>query len=306
MLGLLIKATLFGFAFGSHHHGHAHRHRIHPAAPTVDTNWSPPDGWKSGRQHSGSARGDSSTLTPELLSKRANKDKGVFAHFMVCPRSEHWLLTLQIIILKYLTKIKVENARKWTQGDWALDISEAQTSHIDAFALNFAASLTDLSPLDTAFAAAEIVGFQLFLSFDYAGAGPFKQNDVIDIVKKYSKSPAYYYHGGQPLVSTFEGPGNAADWKSIKSETSCFFVPSWSSLGAKDALALGTPDGLFSWAAWPWGNHDMDTYVDASYLDFLEQAGGKAYMMPVSPWFYTNLPGYDKNWLWRGKVWQHK
>lgn len=25
----------------------------------------------------------------------------------------------------------------------------------------------------------------------------------------------------------------------------------------------------------------------------------KAYMMPVSPWFYTNLPP-DKNWLWRG------
>lgn len=22
--------------------------------------------------------------------------------------------------------------------------------------------------------------------------------------------------------------------------------------------------------------------------------------MPASPWFYTNLPGYDKNWLWRG------
>ncbi|OHX00510.1 alpha-glucanase [Colletotrichum incanum] len=22
--------------------------------------------------------------------------------------------------------------------------------------------------------------------------------------------------------------------------------------------------------------------------------------MPVSPWFYTNLPGYNKNWLWRG------
>jgi hypothetical protein len=41
----------------------------------------------------------------------------------------------------------------------------------------------------------------------------------------------------------------------------------------------------------------MDTYVDVSYLDYLEQAGGKAYMMPVSPWFYTNLPGYDKNWL---------
>lgn len=22
--------------------------------------------------------------------------------------------------------------------------------------------------------------------------------------------------------------------------------------------------------------------------------------MPASPWFYTNLPGYDKNWMWRG------
>lgn len=22
-------------------------------------------------------------------------------------------------------------------------------------------------------------------------------------------------------------------------------------------------------------------------------------MMPISPWFFTNLPGYDKNWLWR-------
>lgn len=27
---------------------------------------------------------------------------------------------------------------------------------------------------------------------------------------------------------------------------------------------------------------------------------GLPYMMPVSPWFYPNLPGYGKNWLWRG------
>lgn len=26
--------------------------------------------------------------------------------------------------------------------------------------------------------------------------------------------------------------------------------------------------------------------------------GSKPFMMPVSPWFYTNLP--SKNWLWRG------
>jgi hypothetical protein len=41
----------------------------------------------------------------------------------------------------------------------------------------------------------------------------------------------------------------------------------------------------------------MDTYTDASYMQFL---AGKPYMMPVSAWFFTNLPGYDKNWVWRG------
>ncbi|KAK4445431.1 glycosyl hydrolase family 71-domain-containing protein, partial [Podospora aff. communis PSN243] len=59
----------------------------------------------------------------------------------------------------------------------------------------------------------------------------------------------------------------------------------------------GVPDGLFIWAAWPWGDMDMTTYTDASYLQYLD---GMPYMMPVSPWFYTNLPGYNKNWLWRG------
>jgi hypothetical protein len=43
----------------------------------------------------------------------------------------------------------------------------------------------------------------------------------------------------------------------------------------------------------------MTTFVDASYLETLNETA-KPYMMPVSPWFYTNLPGYDKNWLWRG------
>jgi hypothetical protein len=40
----------------------------------------------------------------------------------------------------------------------------------------------------------------------------------------------------------------------------------------------------------------MTTYPDALYYDFL---GLKPYMMPISLWFYTNLPGYGKNWLWR-------
>lgn len=41
----------------------------------------------------------------------------------------------------------------------------------------------------------------------------------------------------------------------------------------------------------------MDTYIDASYSLALRD---KPYMMPVSPWFYTDLPGYDKDWMWNG------
>jgi hypothetical protein len=74
------------------------------------------------------------------------------------------------------------------------------------------------------------------------------------------------------------------------------------------ALCVHRSANTFSsgWAGWPWGNTNMDTYGDASYGDFLDDVFGgdggdfSHYMMPVSPWFFTNLPGYDKNWLWRG------
>lgn len=41
----------------------------------------------------------------------------------------------------------------------------------------------------------------------------------------------------------------------------------------------------------------MNAFVDESYKYYLS---GKEYMMPVSPWFYTNMPGFNKNWLWKG------
>ncbi|KAH8664684.1 glycosyl hydrolase family 71-domain-containing protein [Xylariales sp. PMI_506] len=204
--------------------------------------------------------------------------KAVFAHFM------H----------------QVTNSQNYTASDWEDDITQAQKAHIEAFALNMAYDDPANDPgLEAAFAAASGTGFQLFFSFDYAGNGPWPMEDVISLIATYSSNSAYYHYNGQPFVSTFEGPGNAADWITIKADTGCFFMPDWSSLGAEAAVAQagGVADGLFSWSAWPWGPRDMDTYVDASYLQFLN---GKPYMMPVSPWFYTNLPGYNKNWLWRG------
>lgn len=162
----------------------------------------------------------------------------------------------------------------------------AQEAHIDGFALNIANDIRGVSPaLQVAFYVASQTSFKLFFSFDYAGNGPWDKRDVISLCNSYCNSPAYFHTNGGPLLSTFEAPENAADWHEIKATTGCFFMPDWSSLGAKVALqqANGVADGLFNWAAWPWGNQDMDTYTDASYRMYLDQAGGKPYMMPASP-----------------------
>lgn len=182
-------------------------------------------------------------------------------------------------------------------SDWEDDITQAKEAHIDAFALNMAyGDPNNDAQVPNAFSAANSLGFSLFFSFDYAGNGSWPQAEVISMINTYKSEAAYYYYNSQAFVSTFEGPDHAADWPAIKQETGCFFIPSWSSLGAKAAMATGVVDGLFSWAGWPEGPNDMYTTVDASYFDVLD---GDPYMMPASPWFFTNLPGYWKNWLWR-------
>ncbi|KAK1972908.1 hypothetical protein LY78DRAFT_675805 [Colletotrichum sublineola] len=195
----------------------------------------------------------------------------------------------------------ITNSANYTSDDWIDDISKAQEAHIDAFALNMAYDdPTNENSVAAAFQHASSLGFQLFFSFDYAGNGPWPKADVISLINIYASSPAYFRYNGKPFVSTFEGPNSAEDWLDIKPATGCFFIPDWSSLGAKPAVekAGGVADGLSSWAAWPWGDQNMDTYVDASYDMYL--GSNKPYMMPVSPWFCTNLPGYNKNWMWRG------
>ena len=61
---------------------------------------------------------------------------------------------------------------------------------------------------------------------------------------------------------------------------------------------------LVSWDAWAQGAVDK---TDGSDLAWQSAAAPKAYMMPVSPWFYTNLPQYGKNWVWRGDdMWHNR
>jgi len=119
-------------------------------------------------------------------------------------------------------------------------LSAAKTAGIDAFALNMAFNdTTNDIALPMAFAAATAVGFKLFFSFDYAGNGAWPKDLVTSIIRRFASHEAYFYRGSQPFVSTFEGSGNMTDWPGIKKDTGCFFMPDWSSIGAKPAAAAG-------------------------------------------------------------------
>ncbi|KKY14876.1 hypothetical protein UCRPC4_g06644 [Phaeomoniella chlamydospora] len=179
------------------------------------------------------------------------------------------------------------------------DLTLAQNAGIDAFGLDIAAGDSNVpNSVATAFAAAAAMSgrtIKLYLIFDYSAWGAWSADNVISYINTYSRSAVYFNYTGKPLVSTFEGTGNTGDWTSIKASTNCFFVPDWSSLGAGTAASYSSIDGLASWNAWPEGPNNLTTSDDQYYQTSL---GSKAYMMPVSPQFYTNLPQYSKNWLW--------
>lgn len=127
----------------------------------------------------------------------------------------------------------------------------AREAGIDGFVLNMARNEeTNGDSLAKAFVAAENLGnvFKLLFSFDYAGNGLWEASEVIALLNKYKGHDAYFDRGGKPMVSTFEGHARASDWPAIKIATGCFFIPSYSALGAKDAVGTGVVDGLFSWA----------------------------------------------------------
>lgn len=109
----------------------------------------------------------------------------------------------------------------------------------DTVSASVATAFTALSDMNT--------DFKLFFSFDYAGGGPWPSADVDSYLGEYTGNAGYYHtDGGQPFVSTFEGPANAQDWVALKANHNVFFMPDWSSLGAGPAWALGVADGLFS------------------------------------------------------------
>ena len=194
---------------------------------------------------------------------------------------------------------KVGNAASHTIDDWADDIQQAKDASIDGFALNIGGDSYTGTQLTNAYSAAKTAGgFSLFISFDFAAYPSFDVDTVSNLINTYKDEPAQYKYNNMPLVSTFEGPDVAAEWPSIRSAVpgGIFFIPDWTSIkGSAPGNFSEYTDGALSWDVWPTGTDPIDISVDLSWKSIL---GSKAYMMGVSPWFYTNLP--SKNYVQRG------
>lgn len=169
----------------------------------------------------------------------------------------------------------------------------AHSACIDGFALNIGPSDPYTLPqLRHAFTAASQLSqqgrtFTLFPSFDMA-CGSWSVEQVVELINEFQSSPVHYMVDGLPFVSTFEGPGWAENWEAVRRATGgIYLVPDWSSLGPEGVgRKLGTIDGAFSWAAWPRAGEERITSVEDGL--YRKALGGKAYMMGVSPWFYTS------------------
>ena len=197
--------------------------------------------------------------------------------------------------------LQVGNVAAYSIDDWVDDITKAKDAGIDGFALNIGPQddYTTTQINLAAKAANQVQDFTLFLSFDYLTAGvPWDAGVVTSTIKDFASKAgaAQYRYKTKPLVSTFEGADSAADWAAIKAATDCFFVPDWTSR-SPGGIPQENIDGAFSWDAWPHGPVGKYTTSDLAWQAALS---GKPYMMGISPWFYTSLPQYGKNWGLRG------
>ncbi|KAH7157340.1 glycoside hydrolase [Dactylonectria estremocensis] len=182
-------------------------------------------------------------------------------------------------------------------SQWKTDIQAAKDAWVDGFALNIGPDDSWTSTqLGLAYQAAAELDFKLFLSFDMASDYIWSVDSVVGLVNDFKGEAAQVLVDGKPMVSTFEGPTWADNWSSVRSQTGdIFLVPNWSSIGPSGvADKLSVIDGAFSWAAWPnAGSSEMSASEDQLYKGVLAE---KPYMMGVSPYFYVNLPNWNKNW----------
>jgi hypothetical protein len=126
------------------------------------------------------------------------------------------------------------------------------------------------------------------------------------MIADFANKPAQLKVDNKVFASTFAGDG--VDVQAIRNAAGVdvFFAPNFHPQQGTDLSSL---DAAFNWMGWDNnGNNKAPTpgaNVTVSDGDdaYLAALGGKPYMAPVSPWFFTHFGAevdYSKNWMFPG------
>ncbi|EWC47642.1 hypothetical protein DRE_03262 [Drechslerella stenobrocha 248] len=196
-------------------------------------------------------------------------------------------------------------AGSYTASNWQQDINAAKEMGIEAFALNIAKQSTDAftpAQLALAYNQAQNLNFKMYISFDFAWfvADSSSVAEIAGYLQTYAAHPAALKHNGKAVLTTFIGDNFGSNWNAVRGQVSTplEILPNWQPNNVQNNAVV---DGAFSWHAWPNRDNDpiagpLTTSADQAYLSAL---GGKTYLAPVSPWFFTHFDftSFKKNWI---------
>ncbi|KAJ5795911.1 CAZyme family GH71 [Penicillium psychrosexuale] len=187
-------------------------------------------------------------------------------------------------------------------SDFDDDMKRAKSLGIDAFALNIGVDPYTDQQLQLAYESAANNDMKVFLSFDFNWWHIEQATEIGQKIAQYGTKPAQLIVDDKVFVSSFAGDG--LDVAALRAAVgrSIFFAPNFHPSTGTD---ISPVDGLLNWMAWPNnGNNKAPTpghniSVADGDDEYVNALGGKAYIAPVSPWFFTHFGpevSYSKNW----------
>lgn len=184
-------------------------------------------------------------------------------------------------------------------------MKRAKDAGIDAFALNIGVDGYTDQQLGFAYDSAERNGMKVFISFDFNWWSPGNGNGVGQKIAQYKGRNAQLRVDGRVFASSFAGDGLDVDAMRSAAGENVYFVPNFHpGQSSTDKI-----DGALNWMGWdndgnnkaPKPGHTVTVADgDNTYKNWL---GGKAYLAPVSPWFFTHFGpevSFSKNWVFPG------
>ncbi|KAL7905229.1 carbohydrate-binding module family 24 protein [Trichoderma velutinum] len=192
-----------------------------------------------------------------------------------------------------------------SSADYDDDMQRAKAAGIDAFALNIGVDGYTDQQLGYAYDSADRNGMKVFISFDFNWWSPGNAVGVGQKIAQYASRPAQLFVDNRPFASSFAGDGLDVNALRSAAGSNVYFVPNFH----PGQSSPSNIDGALNWMAWDNdGNNKAPkpgqnvTVADGdnAYKNWL---GGKPYLAPVSPWFFTHFGpevSYSKNWVFPG------